>query len=128
MVRDKNEATLQADCSSQVLSIIASRWTVMVMHALQKDTKRYSEITRMIPGITQKVLTDTLRKLERNGIVERIVYPVVPPKVEYKLTDLGHKLLATTEMLATWAEDNGDHVMESRDAYDKRLEESKQAS
>jgi DNA-binding HxlR family transcriptional regulator len=100
----------------------------MVLHALQKDTKRYSEITRTIPGITQKVLTDTLRKLERNGIVERIVYPVVPPKVEYKLTDLGHRLLTTTEMLATWAENNGKQVMESRDAYDKRLEESKQVS
>jgi DNA-binding HxlR family transcriptional regulator len=97
----------------------------MVMHALQKDTKRYSEITRTIPGITQKVLTDTLRKLERNGIVERIVYPVVPPKVEYRLTDLGHRLLATTEMFAIWAEDNGEQVMKSRNAYDKRLEESK---
>jgi DNA-binding HxlR family transcriptional regulator len=125
MVRNKNETILQADCSSQVLGIIASRWTVMVMHALQTDTKRYSEITRMIPGITQKVLTDTLRKLERNGIVERIVYPVVPPKVEYKLTVLGYRLLATTEMLALWAEDNGEQVMQSRNAYDKRLEGSK---
>jgi DNA-binding HxlR family transcriptional regulator len=128
MVRDKDETILQSDCSSQVLSIIASRWTVMVMHALQTDTKRYSEITRTIPGITQKVLTDTLRKLERNGIVERIVYPVVPPKVEYKLTGLGHRLLTTTEMLAMWAEDNGEQVMESRNAYDKRFEESKQTS
>jgi DNA-binding HxlR family transcriptional regulator len=123
MVREENENILQAGCSSNlVLSIIASRWTVMVLHALQQDTKRYSDITRAIPGITQKVLTDTLRKLERNGIVERIVYPVVPPKVEYKLTDLGHTLFTTTEMLAVWAEANGHMVLQSRDLYDAQLE------
>ncbi|MDB5170222.1 MAG: transcriptional regulator, HxlR family [Candidatus Saccharibacteria bacterium] len=123
MVRKENESILQAGCSSNlVLSIIASRWTVMVLHALQQDTKRYSDITRAIPGITQKVLTDTLRKLERNGIVERIVYPVVPPKVEYKLTDLGHTLFTTTEMLAAWAETNGHMVLQSRDLYDAQLE------
>jgi DNA-binding HxlR family transcriptional regulator len=126
MVREDDnnqDSILQAGCSSHlVLSIIASRWTVMVLHALQQDTKRYSEITRAIPGITQKVLTDTLRKLERNGLVERIVYPVVPPKVEYKLTDLGHTLFDTTELLAQWAEANATRILESRDLYDAHLE------
>jgi len=122
MVREENESILQSGCSSYLLlNIIASRWTVMVLHALKKDTKRYSAITRDIPGITQKVLTDTLRKLERNGIVERIVYPVVPPKVEYRLTDLGRSLFKTTEMMAEWAETYGKQVQESRDSYDAEL-------
>lgn len=122
MVREENNTILMASCPSYlVLSIIASRWTVMVLHALRQDTRRYSDITRAIPGITQKVLTDTLRKLERNGIVERTVYPVVPPKVEYKLTNLGQSLFKTTEMMAQWAESNGDEIKKSRDRYDNQL-------
>jgi DNA-binding HxlR family transcriptional regulator len=123
MVRVENESILHAGCSSRlVLDLIASRWTVLVLHALQQDTKRYSEITRAIPGITQKVLTDTLRKLERNGVAERIVYPVVPPKVEYRLTDLGKGLLQATDTLAQWAETNMEAVMLARDVYDRGIE------
>lgn len=122
MVCKENNSILMSTCSSYfLLGIIASRWTVMVLHALQQDVRRYSDITRAIPGITQKVLTDTLRKLERNGIVERTVYPVVPPKVEYRLTSLGKSLFETTEMMAKWAEANGDAVMKSRDKYDNQI-------
>ena len=124
MVREENNTILRSGCSAYlILNIIASRWTVMVLHALQQETMRYSDLTRAIPGITQKVLTDTLRKLERNGIVERTIHPVVPPKVEYKLTELGHSLFKTTEMMAQWAESNGEKVQKSRDLYDARTDQ-----
>ncbi|MDB5167678.1 MAG: transcriptional regulator, HxlR family [Candidatus Saccharibacteria bacterium] len=110
------------ECSAPtVLSLIASKWTIMAMHALQKDTLRYSEISRAIPLISQKVLTDTLRKLERNGIIERTVYPVVPPKVEYKLTDLGTKLLLVTEVMAQWADDHIEAVWLAQKTYDEGI-------
>ena len=79
--------------SRMMLGLIASKWTILVIHALQHDTKRFSEIVKAVEGITEKVLTDTLRSLERDGIVERIMHPVIPPKVEYKHTSLGLKLL-----------------------------------
>ena len=124
MVREEDNTILRSGCSAYlILNIIASRWTVMVLHALQQETMRYSDLTRAIPGITQKVLTDTLRKLERNGIVERTIHPVVPPKVEYKLTELGHSLFKTTEMMAQWAESNGEKVQKSRDLYDARTDQ-----
>jgi DNA-binding HxlR family transcriptional regulator len=121
MVRKEDVNIIHIGCPPYVvLSLIASKWTVVVLHALQNDTKRYNEIMKAIPGITQKVLTDTLRKLERDGIIERIVYPVVPPKVEYKLTKLGSGLLAKTEMIAAWAEENIDQVNSARQSYDER--------
>lgn len=101
-----------------VLDLIASKWTVLVIHALQAETKRYGEISKAVEGITQKVLTDTLRNLERDGIVARVIYPVVPPKVEYELTALGLKLLAITEGMAQWAEDHFAEVEHARQRYD----------
>jgi len=84
----------KADCPTQrVLETIADKWSVIVIYALSKqETRRYSELQRIIGGISQKMLTQTLRKLERDGLVERHVYPVVPPKVEYSLTPLGKTL------------------------------------
>ena len=111
----------QGHNSRAVLDIIASKWTLLILHALQDDTKRYSEISRLVDGITQKMLTDTLKKLERDGIVERIVHPVFPPKVEYKLTKLGIKLLKVTEMMARWAKDHFEEVELARHAYDTKL-------
>lgn len=122
MVRKENVEIPNDVCSAPtVLSLIASKWTVMVMHALQRDTLRYSELSKAIPLITQKVLTDTLRKLERNGIIERAVYPVVPPKVEYKLTNLGAELLVATEVMAQWADDHIEAVWLAQKTYDESV-------
>ncbi|MBD0304331.1 MAG: helix-turn-helix transcriptional regulator [Tolypothrix sp. T3-bin4] len=99
MVRDSPEPEVFiADCPIQrVLETIADKWSVIVIYALsQTETRRYSELQRLIGGVSQKMLTQTLRKLERDGLVERQVYPVVPPKVEYSLTPLGKTL---TELL-----------------------------
>lgn len=109
---------LNATCPSrEVLELIADKWTVLVIYALDGDVKRYSEIQRSVSGVTQKVLTATLRKLERNGLVSRTVYPVVPPKVEYKLTPLGRSLTEILMELTHWAEKHLDKVQKARKQF-----------
>ena len=111
---------LSATCPSrEVLDLIADKWTALVIHALKGDVKRYSEIQRAVGGITQKVLTATLRRLERNGMIERTVYPVVPPKVEYKLTRLGKSLFGVLMELSRWAEEHLHRVQEARKHFDR---------
>ena len=89
----QNELCKEGCTSREVLAIIASKWTVLIIHRLSKATMRHNELSRALGGISQKVLTQELRKLERNGIIVRTIYPVVPPKVEYGLTTLGKNLL-----------------------------------
>lgn len=100
--------------SRQVLELIADRWTVAVIQVLAERKHRYGEIRRIIEGISPKMLTHTLRGLERDGLVERKVYPVVPPQVEYSLTPLGETLIPTLGALRAWAEANYPAVLESR--------------
>lgn len=90
--------------SQQVLGLIANKWTTLVIYALARGTKRYNELRRKIGGVSQKMLTETLRRLERDGLVARKVYPVVPPKVEYSLTPLGQTLVEPLKALCKWAE------------------------
>lgn len=106
MVRNSSKQTVfDADCpAQQVLERIANKWTAIVICALAKGTKRYSELQREIGGVSQKMLTQTLRNLERDGLVERKVYPVVPPKVEYSLTALGVTLVKPLQAICKWAE------------------------
>ena len=92
--------------SHRVLDLIANRWTALVIYALAGGTQRYSALQRKIGGVSQKMLTQTLRKLERDGLVERQVYPVVPPKVEYSLTPLGRTLTGPLRAICRWAEDH----------------------
>ena len=87
-----------------MLDLIANRWTALVIYALAGGTQRYSALQRKIGGVSQKMLTQTLRKLERDGLVERRVYPVVPPKVEYSLTPLGRTLTGPLRAICRWAE------------------------
>ncbi|HSB70677.1 MAG TPA: helix-turn-helix domain-containing protein [Candidatus Methylomirabilis sp.] len=100
--------------SQQVLGLIADRWTALVIHALAKGTQRYSQLQRTIGGVSQKMLTQTLRNLERNGLVDRQVYPVVPPKVEYSLTPLGRTLIEPLRALCEWAEKHLEDLEEAR--------------
>ncbi len=85
--------------------IIGGKWKSMVLWALKKDIKRNGELKRLIPNISQKMLTQQLRELEDVGIVQRIVYPVIPPKVEYKLTENGKKLIPILEQLHDWGKE-----------------------
>ena len=84
------------------ISIIGGKWKSIILWILFQDTRRFSELKRMIPKITQKMLTQQLRELERDGIVHREVYPVVPPKVEYSLTERGRSLAPILESMAAW--------------------------
>ncbi|HLW02576.1 MAG TPA: helix-turn-helix domain-containing protein [Ktedonobacterales bacterium] len=109
-----------ATCRSrQVLRLIADQWTALVIHALEGGTRRFSELLAQIDGISRKMLTQTLRDLERNGLVQRVVYPVVPPWVEYSLTPLGKSLLEPIKALSTWAEAHMDEVAQARSEHDQ---------
>lgn len=106
--------------SREVLDIIANKWTVLVLHVINAGVVRYSELQRKIPGISQKVLTGVLRELEENGIITRTIYPVVPPKVEYEITQLGRTLVVTLEALQIWAENHIPQVHAAREVYKKK--------
>jgi len=84
------------------LSVIGGKWKPIILYIIRDETKRFGEIKRLIPTITQKMLTQQLRELEKDGIVNRKVYPVVPPKVEYSLTDYGRTLIPILNAMAKW--------------------------
>jgi len=90
--------------SRKVLDRIADKWTALVIHVLSSGTKRSGELRRAVTGISQKMLTQTLRSLEDDGLVARKIYPVVPPMVEYSLTPLGRTLTEPLEAICRWAE------------------------
>ena len=100
-----NGSVLDPHCPSRlVLDRIADKWTALIIQILARGTKRYVELQREIGGISQKMLTQTLRSLERDGLVQRTIYPVVPPKVEYNLTRLGRTLIEPLQGLCRWSE------------------------
>jgi DNA-binding HxlR family transcriptional regulator len=96
---------MDAQCPSRlVLDRIADKWTALIIQILARGTMRYAALQREIGGISQKMLTQTLRSLERDGLVQRTVYPVVPPRVEYALTRLGRTLIEPLHALCRWSE------------------------
>lgn len=110
-----------ADCPSrQLLDRIGDRWSVLTIGALADGPQRYSAIATRVQGVSQKMLTQTLRALERDGLVTRTVFPEIPPHVEYELTDRGRSLRAVLEPLETWATEHMADVTRSRDVYDAR--------
>jgi DNA-binding HxlR family transcriptional regulator len=106
--------------SRRVLDLIANRWAVLVIYALSEGTKRHNRLQREVEGISQRMLTKTLRSLERDGLIRREVYPVVPPKVEYSLTPLGESLIGILTELCEWAEEHIEEVEAARADYDAR--------
>jgi DNA-binding HxlR family transcriptional regulator len=102
----------------QILNRIADKWTVLVVILLESDVKRFSQLRREIEGISQKMLTQTLRGLERDGLVTRKVYATVPPHVEYALTPLGHTLKDLLYAIKTWSETNIEAVLKAQKQYD----------
>ncbi len=103
-----------------VLDRIADKWTVLIVGSLEGKTKRFGELRREIGGVSQKMLTQTLRGLERDGLVTRKVYPSVPPKVEYALTDLGCTLVHILQDIRRWSEDNIEDVLKARKKFDSK--------
>ncbi|MET8847368.1 helix-turn-helix domain-containing protein [Amycolatopsis sp. NPDC004625] len=102
----------------QLLDRIGDQWTVLIVGALSGGPLRFTEIGRRVDGISQKVLTQTLRSLVRDGILDRTAYPTIPPKVEYELTALGRNLSEPLDVLDRWARRHMASVQEARDAYD----------
>lgn len=98
----------------RTLALLSGTWTVLVVHVLAQGTHRYSALKRRIEGITHKMLAQTLRGLERDGILRRRVYAVVPPKVEYDLTPLGETLVPILERLCRWSEEHDPEVEAAR--------------
>jgi DNA-binding HxlR family transcriptional regulator len=106
---------LDRECPSRlVISRLGDKWTLLIVIALSSGVHRFSELRDRIGEVTPKVLTQSLRALERDGIVERTVYAVVPPKVEYRLTDLGQSLLEPIAAVKAGAESNYGAVLEAR--------------
>ena len=107
-----------------LLAAISSRWVSLTMCTLgyRGGMMRYSQISREIPGVSQKMLTQTLRLLERDGMVSRTVTPSIPVRVDYQLTELGQGLYALLSQVRDWAADNVDNVNESRARYDGRVD------
>ena len=104
--------------SRKVLEVLGDKWTLLTLNAIARGINRHNALLREIGGISQKMLAQTLRRLERDGILTRHVFPVVPPRVEYELTPLGQSLNGPVTALGKWAEENYARVEEARQRYD----------
>ncbi|SEU34969.1 winged helix-turn-helix transcriptional regulator [Nonomuraea wenchangensis] len=115
---------VRADCDvRQILDRVADKWSLLVIALLDRRTMRFSELRRTVDGVSQRMLTVTLRQLERDGLVTRTVYPVVPPRVEYALTPLGMSLHETIKSLVIWTEEHQQEISAARSAYDQQAAE-----
>ena len=112
---------------SGLLSRIGDKWSVLVVMLLGEQPRRFNELRREIGGVSQKMLSSTLRSLERDGFVSRTVHPTVPPRVDYALTDLGRELLEPVSALGQWAMANTDRIDTARQRYDEAAEEAARA-
>ncbi|WP_318528824.1 helix-turn-helix domain-containing protein [Microbacterium terricola] len=104
----------------EVLDRIGDKWSLLVIGTLRRERLRFSELQRHIPGVSQRMLTLTLRQLERDGLITRTVHAEVPPRVEYELTELGTTLIQVATALADWATSEYPRIEASRAAYDAR--------
>lgn len=108
-----------ADCPIRdVMDNISGKWCLLMMLELTAGPKRFGELRRKVPDISQRMLTQTLRDLQRDGYVMRTVYPTQPPAVEYRLTDLGESFMMPIEALVDWAEENHDRIRKCRAEFD----------
>lgn len=118
-----------AICGSMadILNRIGDKWSVMVVGRLTKKTMRFNELRHSIGGISQRMLTLTLRNLERDGLVTRTVFPEIPPRVEYQLTELGRTLTDPLDTLWNWAAQHGEDVRTARETYDRLHDAAQEA-
>ena len=120
--KSRQKPVFERECAIRlILDRIADKWTVMIMHLLLDGGQhRFNELRRSIEGISQKMLTQTLRDLERDGLVIRNAYPEIPPRVEYALTPLGQTLCGPIHALGEWAKKHHGEVERAQAAFDKR--------
>ncbi len=110
-----------AECPSrQVLDAISDKWVTLVLSALADGPLRYSDLSRRIAGVSQKMLTQTLRRLERDGLLTRTITPAVPVRVDYQLTALGQTILPVVAAIKQWSESHIHAIHTARDAYDHK--------
>jgi DNA-binding HxlR family transcriptional regulator len=112
---------LDSDCRriASILARVGDKWSVLVIVMLGNGPKRFNEIKRMIGGISQRMLTLTLRGLERDGLVTRTVFPTIPPRVDYELTELGRGLWQPVEMLGRWVIEHRTEIEDARARFDR---------
>ncbi|NKQ58116.1 helix-turn-helix transcriptional regulator [Amycolatopsis sp. K13G38] len=121
---DTVQSYLHACPARTVLTTLANKWTLLVLASLRNSDGplRFNELRRRLNGVTQKMLTQTLRALERDGLVSRTVYPTVPPRVEYAVTTLGAEVGDLFHSLGEWSEQHVDEILAARKAFDERPE------
>jgi DNA-binding HxlR family transcriptional regulator len=107
-----------ADFIREILDLVGDKWSVLVIGVLAGGDARYSDLDTAIPAISRRMLTLTLKNLQRSGLVDRTSYPQVPPRVEYSLTSLGSSLLSAIEQLAAWSAEKHTEIRRLQDAYD----------
>jgi DNA-binding HxlR family transcriptional regulator len=117
-----DRASIAASCQAprEILARIGDKWSVLIVMLLGEGPLRFSEIRRLVGGISQRMLTLTLRGLERDGLVSRTVVPSIPPRVTYALTPLGHSLSRPVRALGAWAQANQAEIEAARAAFDRR--------
>jgi DNA-binding HxlR family transcriptional regulator len=128
LVLEHTEVTIElpapesADCRavSSVLARVGDKWSVLIIVLLGNGPKRFNEIKRMVGGISQRMLTLTLRGLERDGLVKRTQFPTIPPRVDYELTELGRSLWEAVKPLGAWAQGHVQHITRARATFDKK--------
>jgi DNA-binding HxlR family transcriptional regulator len=118
VLRREYNANLAECPGHEILATLSDKWVTLVLSALADGTLRHSEIARIVAGATQKMLTQTLRKLERDGLIDRTVSASVPPRVDYELTSLGRSLLPIQQAIKAWAESRIEDVHTARNRYD----------
>lgn len=116
----RNKRTESCPAVREVLHRVGDKWSVLIVDLLGEGAMRFSDLRRSIDGISQRMLTLTLRGLERDGLITRTVFPEIPPRVEYELTRLGKTLLEPIQGLAEWAEKNRTSIQDARDKFDKK--------
>ncbi|TDD46586.1 transcriptional regulator [Nonomuraea terrae] len=120
---DARQWDTREDCEvRQILDRIADKWSLLVIALLDCQSLRFTQLRREIDGVSQRMLSVTLRQLERDGLVTRTVHPVVPPRVDYALTPLGRTLHQTIKALVTWTEEHREEIAAARADYDARRE------
>lgn len=118
--RHSIETNPRCMAAREVLDLVGDKWSVLVVGLLGDGTQRFSELRRSIEGISQRMLTLTLRGLERDGLVTRTVFPTIPPRVDYELTPLGRTLLEPVRALTEWAQLHREEMQAARDRFDRK--------
>ena len=120
---------LPGDCRpiAHILARVGDKWTILLLNVLGDNTMRFKDLHRAVPGISQRMLTVTVRNLERDGLIVRTIYPTIPPKVEYALSDRGRSLRCALVPVAEWVNQNRDGIEESQQRFDNSLNGNSQS-